>query len=142
MKPPERDEDYLADACRAVRTAMRFAEEHTMQSFCEDGKTRAAVERMLSIVGEALGRTSDSYRSRHPDVPWQRLIRLRHKLSHEYGAPLAELVWEEVRNDLPRVQPLLEAALPHDLRHTLHEEPGYRAGAGAPLTRARNPGGS
>lgn len=131
MKPPEpeRDEDFLADACRAARSAMRFVEEHTLQTFWDDQRTRAAVERMLSVLGEALGRTSEAYRSQHPDIPWPRLIRLRHKLSHEYGKPLIERVWDEVRNDLPRVQPALEAALPRDLRATLDEEPGFRPGA-------------
>lgn len=129
MKRPERDEDYLADACRAARFAWRFAEEHTLQSFCEDPKTRASVERMLAIVGEALGRTSEGFRARHPEIPWQALIRLRHKLSHEYGSPVAERAWDEVRNQLPRLQPILEAPLPHDLRETLDEEPGYRPGA-------------
>lgn len=60
-----------------------------------------AVIRQFEIVGEATKNLSDSFRERHPLVPWKDLAGFRDKLIHQYfGVDLAT-IWRSVVDDVP-----------------------------------------
>ncbi|EQD54440.1 protein containing DUF86 [mine drainage metagenome] len=52
--------------------------------FFNDPRTHEAVAYEALKLGEAANRLSRPFRSAHPKVPWDRLIRLRHEIVHEY----------------------------------------------------------
>jgi uncharacterized protein with HEPN domain len=39
----------------------------------------------------------------HPDVPWQRIAKLRHIIAHEYRRIDHGELWEIAINDIPRL---------------------------------------
>ena len=64
-------------------------------------KTQDAVVRRIEIIGEAVRNLpSEDFRQEHPEVPWQQIASMRHKLVHEYFGVDLELVWQVVRHDL------------------------------------------
>lgn len=43
---------------------------------------RAAVERQLTIVGEATRRMREAFRTTHPEIEWRSIVGLRNVLMH------------------------------------------------------------
>jgi uncharacterized protein with HEPN domain len=59
-----------------------------------------AVERRLSIIGEALWKI-DKMDKDTPVTDKQRIIGLRHILTHEYNLVNAEIIWKIIETNLP-----------------------------------------
>lgn len=47
----------------------------------------------LTVIGEARSKLSDSLKSRHSSVRWQRVSAVRHRIVHDYSGLDFELVW-------------------------------------------------
>jgi len=69
--------------------------------FVEDKKTQSAVIHQLLIIGEAVKRLSEGFRTDHPEVPWSLIARTRDILVHHYEGIDLEQVWRIAVNDLP-----------------------------------------
>ena len=74
----------LKDIRLAADLAREFAKGMSFDTFEQDLKTIAAVERQLMIVGEASAHLSDEMRSKVGDLPWPKIVGIRHILVHEY----------------------------------------------------------
>ena len=61
--------------------------------------------------GEAANHIDKSYLETHPNIPWQNIIGMRHKLIHDYFDIRMDLVWETVIQDLPSLKPQLISLL-------------------------------
>src|SRR5437870_9735971 len=55
----------------------------------------------LQAIGEAAARISDESRALIPDIPWRRVVGMRHILSHEYDRLIAAKLWHVLRDHLP-----------------------------------------
>lgn len=84
--PPPDDLSCLWD----IRYAARLVEEAMAQidsgARSDDWVIRSAIERQLSIIGEAVKRLSAAYREEHPEVPWRLWAGLRDVIVHQYDA--------------------------------------------------------
>jgi len=75
------------------------------------GKNRIVLEddRMLvlslvkdiEIVGEAAYQTSETTRQKILAIPWDDIIRMRHRLVHAYYEIDLDILWRTVQDDLP-----------------------------------------
>ena len=63
-----------------------------------------AVERSLQIIGEAAKNFSESFRKKHPEIEWRKIIAMRNLITHDYGNVDCETVWEVVRRDIPELE--------------------------------------
>jgi uncharacterized protein with HEPN domain len=86
MRPEDRDAGYLWDMLDAATTVAGFMSGVGAADYVGDRKLQLAVERAIEIIGEAARRVSDSVKSSHPEIPWQKLVAQRNVLAHEYGA--------------------------------------------------------
>ena len=62
-------------------------------------------------MGEAAGRVSAAARVEWPEIPWQDIVAMRHRLIHGYFDIDLDIVWNTVRDDLPPLAEQLEKAL-------------------------------
>ncbi len=107
-----RDEASLLDILKAARLAIEFRGALDRSGFLEDVKTQAAVLHELLVIGEAVKRLSEEFRTTHPEVPWKLIAGTRDKLIHHYDiVDLAE-VWRMVTSDLPLLVRLVEPLAP------------------------------
>lgn len=60
-----------------------------------------ALCRSLEVIGEAARTLSEEYRLAHAEVPWARIIGLRHKLVHEYFRLDLDMIWRIATEDVP-----------------------------------------
>jgi uncharacterized protein with HEPN domain len=103
----------LWDICHAADAVADFTRGKTIEAYKADRFLRSAVERQLTILGEAvvqLSRLTPELAERIPDQG--SIIAFRNLLIHGYDAVVEELVWGILEEDLPtlraRVAQLLE----------------------------------
>jgi uncharacterized protein with HEPN domain len=87
----------------AARQAVAFMAGADLPAFCNDDKTQSAVLHQLLVLGEAVKRLSDDFRTENQDIPWKQVAGLRDILIHEYDTVDVEEVWRTVSFDLPEL---------------------------------------
>lgn len=99
----------IADSCRAI---LEFVRERDLSDYQQDRMLRRAVERELSIVGEAM-----SQGTRHfPDLEEslgsaRQIVGFRNRIIHDYADVDPDIVWAIVQNEVPRLLEKSEALL-------------------------------
>jgi uncharacterized protein with HEPN domain len=101
------DPERVADMLVEIKDATEFVEGYDVQSFLSDRRTMKAVAYSLQIMGEAARTISLQFKAEHPEVPWMKIIGMRHRIAHEYGAVNFRIVWTVVHEDLPSLQDAL-----------------------------------
>ena len=97
--PRERIKDVLEAISQIERYSAlgraRFAEDELIQSW---------FTRHLQIIGEAARLLPEDIRNLAPEVPWSKMIGMRHILVHDYFRIDTEIVWQVVANELPKLK--------------------------------------
>jgi uncharacterized protein with HEPN domain len=107
-----RDEAVLLDIDRAARLVLEFKQGIDKDSFLEDIKTQSAILHQLMVMGEAVKRLSLDLRTKHPEIPWSLVARMRDKLIHGYDIVDLNEVWKTADTDVPELLRLIESLLP------------------------------
>jgi uncharacterized protein with HEPN domain len=101
---PKRDQLLLVSDIRtALGRVMEYTRGKTIESFLEDQKTMDAVTRNLEIIGEAARQLDAEQHAAYPDIPWQQIIGLRHRIVHDYFGIDTQLIWEIASRDAPEL---------------------------------------
>jgi len=66
-----------------------------------DADKRDATLRRLEIIGEAVKNLPESFRKKHPKIPWKDIAGFRDKLTHAYFGVDLERVWNIIKQDIP-----------------------------------------
>ncbi len=103
---------WLRDILDAIVMIERFTAGMDFESFREDTKTVAAVERKLLVISEAAIRLGDEAATLCPDQPWHKIRGTGNWIRHHYERVDLESIWGTVQYDLP----LLKASVQRVLR--------------------------
>jgi uncharacterized protein with HEPN domain len=96
---------YLYDAAQACELIFQFTSGRTLDDYDRDAMFRSAVERQLTILGEALGRARTIDAGIGEKLPnLFQIIGLRKRLVHGYEAIDSEIVWAIIQTGLPEVR--------------------------------------
>ena len=91
---------YLADILRAIDLIEDFTASVTNYTdFANDLKTQSAVERQLSIIGEAVNK----FDSIHPEISLEnsrKIVGFRNRLIHAYDAIDSTMIWAILKKHL------------------------------------------
>lgn len=109
-----RDDACLLDMFIYARRARSFTESATLKSFLSDAQLQAATLHVLQIVGEAASKVSPEFRRDHPEIEWERIVNLRHRLVHDYPRIELPKIWIVVRDHIPPLIAVLEPLVPLD----------------------------
>jgi uncharacterized protein with HEPN domain len=106
-----RDAANLLDMVQSARDACRFVETLSLEEFRLSELHQHAVAKAVELVGEAASRVSAATSDAHPEIPWTRIVGMRHRLVHDYVNLDVDLLWEVVKQHLPpliaQVDPLV-----------------------------------
>jgi len=110
---PLRDlKGYLWDVREACKLIRAFAQNKTLEEYQADAYFRSAVERQLTILGEALAQA----RQHFPQVEGQirdlkQIVGFRNRLIHAYLEVEDEIVWAIVVDNVPKLAEDAQAGL-------------------------------
>lgn len=80
--------------------------------FFADTRTQDAVIRNLEVIGQAVRDLGpDPLYAQAPDIPWKQIAGLRNVLAHQYLGVDLDLVWNVVKEHLPRLSEAVDMAL-------------------------------
>ena len=92
----------LLDVLTSCRAIGRDTAGLDFDAYERDEMARDAVERRLGIIGEALNRAAVLEPTLADQLPeLRRIVAMRHRVIHGYGAVDQEIVWDVVVNRLP-----------------------------------------
>jgi uncharacterized protein with HEPN domain len=100
----------LEDILDAIREIERYVG-RGRQAFEADELIQNWFVRHLQVIGEAARALPQDVRDRAPDIPWSKIIGMRHILVHDYFVVDTDVVWDAVEQDAPALKPMIEALL-------------------------------
>ena len=101
----------VRDILGSVEAAIAYTEGMTFEEFIDDPRTRDAVIRNLTMMGESVRWIPGPIREAHPDVPWAIMRGVRNVVVHEYFGVDDRILWDTIVRDLPPLVSKLEAVL-------------------------------
>ena len=105
----------LLDVLLSCGAIDRYTAGLDFASYERDRMLRDAVERRLGIIGEALSRAAVLEPLLVDQIPELRqIVGVRNRVIHGYDAVDDEIVWDIVRNKLPRLQARVAELLGED----------------------------
>lgn len=112
MRQP--DEAVLLDMLLFARRIRDRVTTVTISEFEADADLQLATTYLVQVVGEAASRASDALRGAHPDVPWAKIIGMRHRLVHDYLGVRSDVIWRTATEDIPALVVVLECVVPRE----------------------------
>jgi uncharacterized protein with HEPN domain len=65
----------------------------------------------IQIIGEAVSKLPEDIKSSESSIPWVLIKGMRNRLIHEYFGTDTEIVWQVIKNELPKITNKLEKIL-------------------------------
>lgn len=103
----------LQDMYKAVQKSLLYTKHLTFEQFCEDEKTLDAVLHNIQILGEAANQIPADFRAENNVIEWDKIIRSRHILVHNYHEIDKEIIWKIIETYLPPLKISLEEMIKH-----------------------------
>ncbi len=92
----------VEDVIMACELILQFTQNMTEDDFYTDNKTKAAVERKIEVIGEALNRIKKINPNTLEKIDnWKEIIGFRNVIAHGYDVVEDSIVWESITNDIP-----------------------------------------
>ncbi|MBZ0252036.1 MAG: DUF86 domain-containing protein [Candidatus Methylomirabilis sp.] len=107
MQPPDRL--YIGRMYDLSRKVAERARSWTREEVDRDEDRQMAMTMLLQQIGEAARRVSLGLRQAHPEIPWNDIMGMRHRIVHDYFRIDLDIVWDAAVSD---IGPLVEALRP------------------------------
>lgn len=107
---PNDDLVRLQHMLDAAAEAVSFAQGQTRADLAQDRKLVLALVKAVEIIGEAAYRVSPETQEQLPEIPWDDIISMRHRLVHAYFDINLDILWRTIEDDLP---PLIALLMQH-----------------------------
>jgi uncharacterized protein with HEPN domain len=102
---------HLDDIRDSILLIEQFVHGMELNDYLRDLKTQAAVERKMLVISEAAIRLGDDAEHLYPGLPWRDIRGIGNWLRHAYDRIDAEIMWDTVRADLPRLKSAIDGIL-------------------------------
>ena len=114
----KKDEAFLKHILDAISDIEKFSKSVAKAEFLANKEKQYAVLRALEIMGEASKNLSEQFKQKHSEVPLKDVAGMRDKLIHGYFGVKLELVWETIRDELPKLKRQILGILNEDFAST------------------------
>jgi uncharacterized protein with HEPN domain len=90
---------------------MRETEGEDFEEFIKSEILKRACSRSLEIIGEAAKNLSPDFKRQYKEIEWKKLSGLRDKMIHGYFGVNWDIVWDVIRNQIPKLKVQIENIL-------------------------------
>ena len=102
---------YLQDILEAMAAIESFVGDMDIEALRNNDMISSAVIRKFEVIGEATKNVSEDITKKYPVVPWKKMAGMRDRLIHSYFGIKYDLVWRTIKEDIPRIKPLIQNIL-------------------------------
>ena len=107
---PLGDRVRLLHMLDAARQALQFADGRDRQDLDDDAMLRRALKDCVQEIGEAAANVGEPGRARAAQLPWPKIVGMRHRMVHVYYDINCDALWEVVVRELnPLIVALVSA---------------------------------
>ena len=99
---------YLQDILDSLLKIEEYIKSVKEKDFINNCQIQDAIFRRLEIIGEAAKHIPQSFRDKHPKIPWKQIAGMRDILIHEYDAVDIDRIWQVVKKDAPKLKKNLQ----------------------------------
>lgn len=92
--------DYFNDILESITDIKEFTAGLNLETFTKNKKTINAVVRSLEVIGEAANKIPKNLRQTYPQIPWEEIIGMRNRLTHEYFGIDLTILWQTIEEDI------------------------------------------
>lgn len=92
---------FLGDMAEACRKIVEYRRVTDRKDFERRGMAFDAIVRNVEILGEAAGKLPTEARELAPEIPWDAIIGMRHRIAHAYFGIDNDILWDVVENEVP-----------------------------------------
>ena len=100
---------HMLDMARRISTKMAGK---SRADFDADDNLCMSVTHLIQTIGEAARRVSPEFQQTHPEIPWRKVVAMRHKVVHDYLEINFDIVWGTATNDVPLLAADLSKIVP------------------------------
>jgi len=102
---------YLIDILKAMEAIEEFVKGIDFETLKNDDMRSSAIIRKLEIIGEAAKNIPENIKQEYPSIPWREMAGMRDRLIHFYFGIKYELVWNTIKDVIPKIKPLMSEIL-------------------------------
>jgi uncharacterized protein with HEPN domain len=106
------DDAFLWDIVESAKNIREFTQGKTFADLKDDRMFQSAVLHEVQLIGEAARGLSEKTKAENPDIPWDEIIGMRHRIVHEYFRVDLITLWQTIQFDIPDLIPRIEGLLP------------------------------
>ena len=103
--------EYIKHILGEINYLLDSSKDCSEEKFMRDATLQRAFARSLEIIGEAAKSLSNEFRKNNPEVDWKSMAGMRDRLIHHYFGVDYEIVWDVVKNEIPKLKDQLEKIL-------------------------------
>ncbi|MDI6807725.1 MAG: DUF86 domain-containing protein [Candidatus Eisenbacteria bacterium] len=102
------DEVFVKHILEEVDFILEKSKNLEYEVLLRDETLKRAFLRSLEVIGEAAKNVSPDFAKTHSEIEWRALAGLRDKLIHQYFGVKLDIVWDVIKNKLPRLKEQIE----------------------------------
>ncbi|GMV92970.1 MAG: hypothetical protein AMXMBFR82_27480 [Candidatus Hydrogenedentota bacterium] len=95
------DQALLGHILTTARSILAETADISLERFEKDDVLRDALAYRFQVIGEAASQVSRAFRAKHPEVPWARIVGMRHRIVHDYMNVNYKILWRTAKEDIP-----------------------------------------
>ncbi|MDE6578349.1 MAG: DUF86 domain-containing protein [Muribaculaceae bacterium] len=111
MREKIRDKGRLQHMLEMAHALRDEKSNHSYEEILKDRILFYGLTKMTEIIGEAAYKLTHEFVDSHPELPWGKIISMRHILVHGYFKISPEDLWNTIQYDIPPMIPILEKYL-------------------------------
>jgi len=110
---PKDEMIYVGHMLDMSQKAVDALKGKTRPQFDQDELLKLALTHLIQTIGEAASHVSEATQGKNQNVPWKKIIGMRHKVVHDYMYVDFDIVWDVVSVDLPSLIAELQKMMKH-----------------------------
>ena len=91
-----------------ARVAVDMAAPRTREDLDRERMFALALPQCVRVIGATAGDTDPDMQARHPEIPWDEMVRMSNHLLEHYDVIDFDALWDTVTTDLPPLIQQLE----------------------------------
>ncbi len=102
---PDKDYYIMLSMIETIDKIIRYTRDYkSVEEFYQNDRDFDAAMMNFIVIGEEAGKLSDQLKEKSQKINWQKIYGLRNVIAHHYFGINADIVWQIICDDLPKLK--------------------------------------